>query len=339
MNFDHHKKARRGGADRRWTLLFIGDHGNVITIKRFKAIIFAVGCLFCLAFAVLAFLLFSNQEARLKNKDLQKQYQQSQQRLETLRHEKEILMARLVVAESKAKEQMLESPSPEESQTVAKAPDIKPPTIDQPKQVSKPKEKSAAPQTRRPEPADPQTPTAESAMQVAVENFKVSREYGNQRVSAHFKIKNTSLGSLRAAGKAVVILKGADLKRDQWLVMPSVALAGNKPNGKRGKSFSIQRFRTMNFTSKAPDHVDQFQTAVVYVFNESGQMLLEQNFAIHLPPLPAVSSQTPAENTPLRQTQPAKIPPPQKPSPKTPATPVTPGDDILESIENAPPVF
>ncbi len=339
MNLDRHKKTRRGGADRRWTLLFIGDHGNVITIKRFKAIIIAVGCLFCLVSAVLAYLIFSNQEARLKNKDLQTRYQQSQQQLETLRHEKDILMARLVVAESKAKEKMVASPSLKESQTVAKAPDTEPPTLGKPKPVSKPRQKSHTAQTRRPKPADNQIPAAETVMQVAVENFKVSRESDHERLSAQFKIKNTSLGAQRAAGKAVVILKGADLKKEQWLVMPSVALAGHKPTGKRGKAFSIQRFRTMNFAAKAPDHTDQFQTAVVYVFDKNGQMLLEQDFAIHLPPLPAVSSQTPAENTPARQTQPAKTPPAQKPTPKTPAAPATPGDDILDSLEDAPPIF
>ena len=56
-------------------------------------------------------------------------------------------------------------------------------------------------------------------MQVAVENFKVSRESGAANVNAQFKIKNTSRGYQRVAGNAVVLLKGADLNKDQWLVM------------------------------------------------------------------------------------------------------------------------
>ncbi len=242
MNLDAYKKTRPGGADRRWTLLFIGDHGNVITIKRFKAIIIAVGCLFLLVIAFMAYLFFSNQKVLYHNKDLQKRYQHAQQQIETLRHENEILMARLVVAESKAKEKMAESRPSRESRSVAKASDSEPPAVAQPKPVLKPQEKSAFLQARRAEFADNQTPAAETVMQVAVENFKVSRESENKRVSAQFKIKNTSRGSQRAVGKAVVILKGADLKKDQWLVMPSVALADNKPTGKRGKSFSIHEF-------------------------------------------------------------------------------------------------
>lgn len=344
MNLDPYKKTRRGGDDKRWTLLFIGDHGNVFTIKRFKAIIIAVGSVFFLAFAGLAFLFFSNQKARYDNKDLQKRYQHSQQQIETLRHDKEILMARLVVAESKVKENVVESRASKDSLTVAKASNTEPPAVVEPKPVSKPQGKPAAPQAPRPEPADNQARADETVMQVAVENFKVSRESDNDRLNAQFKIKNTSLGSQRAVGKAIVILKGADLEKHQWLVMPSVALVGNKPTGKRGKSFSIQRFRIMDFTSKAPDHADQFQTAVVYVFSKSGQMLLEQDFAIHLPPLPDVSSEPPAEKALNRETQPAKAPPPQptppqKPPQTTPAAPVTPGDDVLDSLENAPSVF
>lgn len=334
MDLDPYKKTRPGGADRRWTLLFIGDHGNVITIKRFKAIIIAVGCLFLLVFAFLAFLFYSNQKAHHHNKDLQKRYQDSQQQIETLRHENEILMARLVVAESKAKEKMTESRSTKESRSVAKASDPEPPAGDQPKPLLKPQEKSAVLQASRAESADNQARAAETVMQVAVENFKVSREADNKRVSAQFKIKNTSRGSQRAVGKAVVILKGADLKKDQWLVMPSVTLADNKPAGKRGKSFSIQRFRTMNFTSKAPDHAHQFQTAVVYVFSERGQMLLEQDFAISLPPLPVASSQPQTEQTSSGQAQPSKPPPRRKTSSETP-----PAEDVLEALEKAPPVF
>jgi hypothetical protein len=334
MKLDAYKKTRSGGTDRRWTLLFIGDHGNVISIKRFKAIIIAVGCLFLLVFAFLAFLFFSNQKARHHITDLRKRYQYAQQQVETLRHEKEILMARLVVAESKAKEKMAESRPPRESRSFAKASDTEAPAVAQPKPVLKPQEKSAVPQARRPELADNQTRAAEMVMQVAVENFNVARESENNRVSAQFKIKNTSRGSQRAVGKAVVIFKGADLKKDQWLVMPSVALADNKPTGKRGKRFSIQRFRTMNFRSKAPDHAHQFQTAVVYVFSKSGQMLLEQNFAIQLQPLPVASSQPQTEQTSSRKVQPSKTPPRRKTSTETP-----PAEDVLETLEKAPPVF
>ena len=60
MSIHKPKKTKRPGADRRWTLLFIGDHGNVVTLKHFKAMVIGIGFLFFLAVAVAALLFFQN---------------------------------------------------------------------------------------------------------------------------------------------------------------------------------------------------------------------------------------------------------------------------------------
>lgn len=345
MNLDEFKKTIRRGADRRWTLLFIGDHGNVITLKRFKTIIAAAGCLFCLAFVFVAVLFFSNQKILKENKDLQIRSQNSQQQIETLRHEKEILMARLVIAESRAKENDAENRLSQKSVTAAKPANAQPQAVAKSRLVPQRQKKPPVTRARRSQPVENQTLDVEAIMGVAVENFRVSRESENANLMAQFKIKNTSQGYQRAAGNAVVILKGADLEKKQWLVMPVVELAGNKPAGKRGKSFSIKRFLTMKFTSRAPNYADQFQTAAVYVFSKTGKLLLEQDFAIKLPPLPVVSSEPPAEDTAIREAQPAETSPRQpsvrqKPPQEPPASAPTPaelpaGDDVLDSLDDA----
>jgi hypothetical protein len=121
--------------------------------------------------------------------------------------------------------------------------------------------------------------------------------------------------------------------------MPAVNLTGNKPSGKRGKRFSIQRFRTMNLISRAPNHADQFQTAAVYVFSKNGKLLLEQDFAIKVPPLPVVASEPPSEETPAREAQPPERPPRQPPASVPAPGEVPAGDDLLDSLDDAPPVF
>ena len=103
------KKTKRPGTDRRWTLLFIGDHGNVITLKRFKAIVLATACVFLLTIGALAILLFLNADIHKENQEFKKRIEDSRKRIETLRHEKEILMARLELSESKIKENILKS--------------------------------------------------------------------------------------------------------------------------------------------------------------------------------------------------------------------------------------
>ena len=103
MSIDKPKKIKRPGSDRRWTLLFIGDHGNVITLKRFKAIVLATVCVFLLTISALAVLIFLNTGILKENQEFKKRIENSREQMETLRHEKEILMARLVLSKNQRK--------------------------------------------------------------------------------------------------------------------------------------------------------------------------------------------------------------------------------------------
>jgi predicted component of type VI protein secretion system len=298
MIFGRSKKARRLGADRRWTLLFIGDHGNVIALKHFKVIVVAGAFIFFSALCALAILFFVNHGTAAKNKELQRFREKSETQIETLRHEKEVLMARLVIAESKANKSGAEdrqsqgeknttgqiTPKP---QAAAKEPADK---VDQ--KVPPP------PQTAQPKPLPEETPKPAPVLSVAVENFSVIYEPESENLNVQFKIKNTSPQSQPVSGHTVVVLKNDDLPIQEWLVMPAVAMVGDTPSGNKGKTFSIQRFRTMNFTFKAPDNFDEFQTAVVYVFLKSGELLLEEDFPVTLPPPPVRALPEPKSETP-----------------------------------------
>ena len=331
MNIQNLKKTQRPGADRRWTLLFIGDHGNVITLKHFKAIMIGIGSLFVLAVVFAAVLFFQNQGILERNKDLKKRFADSEKQIEKLRHEKEILMARLVRAEAKTKESLAEAPQiPQKMKDplpVTSAPKV----ASKPKPVKTAKKNPPVPKAAPPEPVPTETEEAEPTISVAVENFKVSRESGNKNLNAQFKIKNTSKGTppLKAAGRIVVVLKGEDLSIDQWLVMPSVGLAGDRPSGKRGRSFSIQRFYTLNFASKAPDYSDQFETATVYVFTKTGELLLEQDFSVKLPPVQVGAAVTPSAQTSSGETTSSGEPGGQTPE----------SGDTTNSLNNMPSVF
>jgi len=322
-------KSKGPGADRRWTLLFIGDHGNVITLKHFKAIVIVIGSLLVLAVVFAVVLFFQNQGALKKNKDLQKHFTDSRKQIEKLRHEKEILMARLVRAEARTKENVAEERLIPQKTKVAQPTAPSSQVASKPKPVKTVEKKSAVPQAAPPEPAPAETDEAEPVISVALENFQVSRESGNKNLNAQFKIKNTSTAPQRVAGRIVVVLKGDDLQVDQWLVMPAVGLAGDKPSGKRGKSFAIQRFRSMTITSKAPDYSDQFQSAAVYVFNNTGELLLEQDFSVSLPPLPVPSAGTPSTPTASEET----------PSSREPSAEVPSSDASDNSLNNMPSVF
>jgi hypothetical protein len=331
MNIQKPKKTQRPGADRRWTLLFIGDHGNVITLKHFKAIMIGIGSLFVLAVVFAAVLFFQNQGILEQNKDLKKRFADSEKQIEKLRHEKEILMARLVLAEAKNKDSIAKAPQIPQKMKDPQPVTPAPPVASKPKAVKVAKKKSPVPKATPPEPAPTETEEAEPTLSVAVENFKVSRETGNNSLNARFKIKNTTKGTQppKVSGRIVVVLKGEDLSINQWLVMPAVGFAGDRPSGKRGRSFSIQRFYTMNFTSKAPNYSDQFETAAVYVFTKTGELLLEQNFSVKLPPAQVGSAVTPSAQTSSGETTSSREPGGQAPESR----------DSTESLDSMPPVF
>ena len=325
------KKSTHPGADRRWTLLFIGDHGNVITLKHFKAIMIGIGSLFFLAVVLAAVFFFQNQKARTQNYDWQKRFADSEKQIEKLRHEKEILMARLVRAEAKTKEKLGGERQIQQKAEAAQPAAPPPQVASKPKSVKAVEKKPSVSQAAPAEPASTETAEAKPIISVAVENFKVSRESGNKNLNAQFKIKNTSTGTppQKVAGRIVVVLKGDDLQVDRWLVMPAVGLTGGIPSGKRGKSFSIKRFYTMNLTSRAPRYSDKFQTAAVYVFTKTGDLLLEQDFSVNLPPVPVPSAGTPSAPTASEKTTSSR-----QPGGETPES-----SDATMSLDRLPSVF
>jgi hypothetical protein len=308
------KKTKRAGTDRRWTLLFIGDHGNVIALKRFKFIVIAAVLIFFSVICAGAILFFVNHDTVAKNKELQRFLEKSKTQIVTLRHEKEVLMARLVIAESKANKNSAEDRQRQGNIKTADQITPKPQAV-----LKQPAEKvdqkiPPVPETIQPKPVAAETAEPDPVLSVAVENFSVSYGPDSEILNAQFKIKNTSPQSLPVSGHTVIVLKGDDLPIDQWLVMPAVALVGDMPSGKQGKTFSIQRFRTMKFTFKTPDNFDEFKTAVVYVFLKSGGLLLEEDFPVTLPPPPVPETRAPSSERPSSENLPAKTPSTEAPS-------------------------
>lgn len=327
MNSQNQKKSKRPGTDRRWTLLFIGDQGNVITLKRFKAIILTTGFLFLVAVGAVAVLIFMNKRVLDENEGFRNRIENFQKKIETLRHEKEILMARLVLAESKANEN---KPQRQQSEAEINAEEQITPESQAESKIEGEKvdqKLTSVAAAAPPRPASPESRDAEPEFSLAVENFKVSRVSGSANLNAEFKIKNTSPQSQKVSGHAVIVLKGSDLPKDKWLVMPAVKLVGDSPSGKRGKRFSIQRFRTMRFTSRAPDDSDQFQTAAVYVFSRTGELVLQQDFPVKLPPSPVSQSETPSAETPSLKMLLTETPSKEMPRVETPSND-QPVDDV-----------
>jgi len=273
---------------KRWTLMFVGDHGKVFSIKRFKGLAFLwISSLFVSIF-IAAGLYYLYQNMYQAHKKLGVSLENSQRVLISLRNEKDLLMARLVVAEFKlaalqaeagkrqaeaVSDNSVAGPSPVEKKqgvtAVKKSP--RPPPVEQEKQRS---------DTEKVTVSTVETP---GSINVAVEDFKMYYEPDTRIYRAQYKLKNIDSNSTPIAGYTAVVLKDDALSQDKWITLPTIKLVAGKPFGyKRGQYFSISRFKIVKFKKKNSSNPKQFDTATVFVFDAQKRLLLEKDFQVRI---------------------------------------------------------
>ena len=318
---------RRTKPDKRWTILFIGDHGKVVTLKRFKSFVFFAGSIFILSLATIVLLFWYSQNLNRKNDKLESSLGVLQKRLKALRHEKDILMARQVLAESRVKENLGETNETQEQ----KAPP--------PHKQSASSQKLETQQFEIKEKALATTPAAKPEvaakplklnLSVDVENFFVQHVADQNKLKIQFKVKNTSPNSKRVSGHTIVVLKNDDLQPKMWFSIPPTGLIDGKPTGKqRGHRFAISYFRIMRFTANAPQTLEKYNTAAVYVYADDGEFLLEKDFPVEFVAQKPASPQPSAADDVLKSLK--------GNDPETNFTGLESQDQETESVNPAPP--
>jgi len=309
------KTGKRPKPDRRWTLLFIGNHGRTITLKRFKSMVLLAFLVLVVSIGISAGFFIWNQKIIMEKHDLQADLEKLNNRIDTLRHDKDILMTRLVLAESRVQESLggkSEKTSENKVSDQKKNDSTKENTT---KQLAAKQVASPAPKQIEPEPNS--TPT-DSGLSVAIENFQISNRSEDNSLRVQFKIKNTSPNSRRVSGHAIVVLKG---DHTNWLPIPWMPLVDGRPTGiQRGHSFGINYFKTMRITTRSPKFPEKYQTAAIYVFTRSGELLLGKGFPVKLSSSkPKAAKPAPALHAIPMESAPPPLEPP--PAPKTSAPP------------------
>ena len=285
---------------KRWTLLFIGNHGRTITLKRFKGMVILTVLVLCISIAITGALMYLSFGIRSEKNRLESDLKDLKAEIKALRYEKDVLMTKLVLAEARSKPKPVKkTPEPIEPEIPRQnaAESVEPV---QPGPVARIEEK---PPVKKAPPPLPVKPPADSALSVEVENFKIFSKVDENLLRVQFKIKNTSPGSRRVSGHAIVVLKGEELQQNQWLPMPRISLSNGKPTGRqRGYSFGINHFKEMRFKTNLPKSPEIYRDATVYVFTKKGDLLLEKDFPVNLPPLPARAASKPPSSTSRPQT-------------------------------------
>ena len=261
------KPSKKAGS---WSILFLGDHGQIISLGRLKRLVIPLALMLVIATVSFAWLLIVFKSTREDNKNLSDALDLSRQKVMSLRDEKELLMVRLVMAESRIKNSAADI-SPDADPSVETGADSK--AID--KTASLPDEKQVEKKTAFARP--------EKFQKTAVEDFIVLFEPDTSALKVQFKIIKTFQSSQPLSGYVFAILKQNKANQNSWLIFPSVPLVSGKPAMfKKGQYFSILRFKTIKFKAQNETNPKRFKNAAVFVFAKTGEMLLEKSFPIEI---------------------------------------------------------
>lgn len=131
-------------------------------------------------------------------------------------------------------------------------------------------------------PEEPATTTVQPEKPGIISADEFNATYNRRRkiLTAEVEIRNTDPNSNRVAGHAIAVLKrGTDPRR--WLSMPPSDLVAGKPDGKQiGEAFAISRFKTLKFEAENISDPERFKTATVFIFTETGELMLEKDFPV-----------------------------------------------------------
>jgi len=254
---------------RRWSLMFVGDHGEIISVGRFKLMAISLAFVMIIVVASAACLYFFSKSNIEENINLKNALASLQQKVEALQDEKDILMVRLVLAESKlepkkAKNQKKPAESASRSRALKKKTDIAPGASGTP---AKPV------QTKKLQAVDVKDVTVRHEL----------LEIGGSSLRIKFTLKKIDQNSETVSGRAFVVLKHNEVDKDQWLVLPYVPLISGKPSRiKRGKHFSIARFKSMHFEKNYLAVPKLFKNMTVFIFAKTGALMLKKEFPIEI---------------------------------------------------------
>ena len=266
---------KHGKLSGQWSFLFVKDNGEIISIDRFKElVIILVAVVAITAITATVFsVLYKNEKG--KNEHLEKALKTSEQKIVALQEEKDVLMVRLVLAESKIREKR---PDLKEN-TNKSSTEVLPNEGVQGKEDTNTEDLKvvASPELT----ASTETATdVEMPAVVSIDNVDIFYDKKNNTLNVKFILKTTDAAAATVSGRAFVLLK-RDTDDTDSLVIPSVALSSGKPSQiKRGQYFSIANLKWMNFKKKYPPAIKSFKYVTVFIFSTEGELLLEKEMVI-----------------------------------------------------------
>jgi hypothetical protein len=149
--------------------------------------------------------------------------------------------------------------------------------------------KAEAPETAKPAAAAPlpaereedKIPSPASVARILVKNLKVLQEPGGRAFKFQFALKNIDQEGGRIAGYTFVVFKPEEGSREPVRAFPWSPIKDGRPAiFKRGQYFAIARFKFVEGSLIDVTAIDRFETATVYVYSDTGDLLAEEVFEV-----------------------------------------------------------
>ncbi len=287
------KPKKRTG---RWTLLLVGNHGKIISSGKVvgPAILLAVISLVFAGAAGYFYFIYKNQNR--KNIDLKNQVSVLQKKVNALQDEKDLIMVRLVLAESRLKINNTHKQEDKIKKTAKTSPVSKvfiKPVPGKPEKISTvPIEKVADVKfvfavnvaTEKIDTENNESTEKKRSVETAkvkMEKFTATYITDINTLRVTFIIRKNDFNLETVSGKAFVILKSDGSDQKQWIVFPKGELISGKPAKRnRGQYFSIARFKLMKFEKRFPVYPELFNNAEIYIYSTTGNLLLARTFPV-----------------------------------------------------------
>ena len=296
-----------------WTLLLVGELGNIVSFRLSKPLIVCLTVGFATICAFAVFSIYSYYKMFSEHESLVKGLDEAQSELVAANKAKEEAQIRLAFLETKAKpekkakphtvvkpkkkvrlEKKTEPAKTEDKAVADKKPPIaiskaEPPAVfasadakDVPSEEVEPVEE--------PTPAQPtdedEAESGDDVEQVSpedllVENLEIWREVEARSVKFRFSLKNVGVPGSKIRGYTFVVFKPEEGSQEPARGSPWTPLKDGRPTiFKRGQYFSIARFKYVRGTVPQIQYVERFETATIYVFTETGSLLLEKVYDV-----------------------------------------------------------
>jgi len=288
---DSYKAPRKGRKSGHWTLLFVGDQGEVITIRKFKGLMLLAIFIMIVALSAAASIYMLYKKPFEENRRLEAELTKVAGQIRMLGEERDLLLTRLGIAESKLKKAQATA------QPAAVAAEQAPSQVGEPADTAPPESAAAAVVPVAPPPAaEPEPPAKREAppavipeevkpeIKVDVRDFQVRHAPEQKLLNVQFRLKNVNVEAGAVSGRTFVVLKSDRDAETGFLIIPKARLVDGKPARiHRGRYFSISRFNVVKFKSAYEAPPQTLNSATVFVYSGAGDLLLEKHFAIENP--------------------------------------------------------